>query len=119
MGLPEMYEKVKPSIVAIVARASRNPDFPDIIGTGFIGHADGIIFINDHVIKAINKIPRRKNMGPNEWPVGVVKLTSTEAGMATLNMEVRAAITVELTQKPSYGSQNPDVGIIRVPYRNL
>lgn len=59
----KIYPNLKPSIVAIASRVSKNPELPDIIGTGFIARSDGIIFTNDHVIKAVNKLPRLKSMG--------------------------------------------------------
>lgn len=57
----KIYPTLKPSIVAIASRVSRNPELPDIVGTDFIARQDGIILTNDHVIKAINKLPRLKN----------------------------------------------------------
>ena len=48
----KIYQKIKPSIVAIASKVSRNPELPDIIGTGFIARSDGVIITNDHVIKS-------------------------------------------------------------------
>jgi len=56
----KIYPTLKPSIVAIASKVFSNPEFPDIIGTGFVAREDGIIFTNNHVVQAISKLPRLK-----------------------------------------------------------
>lgn len=74
VSFSKTYKKLKPAIVAIVSRISQQPDFPDIIGTGFIAHEDGIVITNNHVIEVIKKLPRRKGAPDDEWPIRVMYL---------------------------------------------
>jgi len=47
--LSDTYNEIRHSIVAVASRVSKNPDFPEILGTGFIVHDQGIIFTCGHV----------------------------------------------------------------------
>ncbi len=116
----EIYKKVKPSIVAIVAKLSRNPDFPDIIGTGFIVHEDGVILTNNHVIKAITNLPRRKDE-PDSVPIRVMLFRNTPEGMLSIPLEVEAVTSskLEKVQGVSYGEEIPDIGAIYVKAKGL
>ncbi len=91
MGLVESYEKVKPSIVAIVSKIGSDPSFPEIIGTGFIAREDGIIMTCKHVIDLINKLPRPKNMSPDEWPVMILLFRLAAEGMQVIPLSVVGA----------------------------
>jgi S1-C subfamily serine protease len=56
-----IYRDLKRSIVAIVAQVSTNPEFPDIVGTGFVVREDGFVLTCRHVLDAFQRIPRRKD----------------------------------------------------------
>jgi len=119
----KIYPTLKSSIVAIASKVSKNPEFPDIIGTGFIARSDGIIFTNDHVIRAIKKLPRLKRMGPNDWPVIVLYFHWVpDKGMMLIPLEVKG-IGILKREKPAegynYGPEIPDLGFIHVPMKNL
>lgn len=118
-----IYKQIKPSIVAIASKISSNPEFPDIIGTGFIARSDGIIFTNDHVIRALNKLPRLKGMPEDEWPAYVVYFHwIPDKGMATITMEIKGAGIIKKerpTDGYSYGPEIPDLGFIHVHMRDL
>jgi len=119
----KIYPTLKSSIVAIASRVSRNPEFPDIIGTGFIARQDGIILTNDHVIKAIKKLPRLKNATPNQWPVVVLYFNWVpDKGIMIIPFDVKG-VGVLKREKPiegyNYGPDIPDLGFIHVHIKNL
>ena len=119
----QIYKKVKPAVVAIVAKISQNPDFPDIIGTGFIAHEDGIVVTNNHVVNAINKLPRRKGAADDDWPIRVMYLHDMPGkGMGELFLDVEGVGTLG-REKPvedhHYGPDIPDIGLIYLKARGL
>lgn len=119
----KIYSKIKPSIVAIASKVSTNPEFPDIIGTGFIARADGIIFTNEHVIKAIQKLPRHKGMSPNDWPAIVLYFHYIpEKGNITVPLDIRGVVEIGIERKAEsvdYGPDIPDLGIIHVHIKDM
>ncbi len=123
MSFSETYKKLKPSVVAIVSRISQRPDFPDIIGTGFIAHSDGVIVTNNHVVELIKKLPRRRGAPDDEWPIRVMYLDNIPGkGMANIFFDVEAVGTLG-REKPieghHYGPDIPDIGLVYVKARGL
>lgn len=117
------YKKLKPGIVAIVSRISQQPDFPDIIGTGFIAHEDGIIITNNHVIEAIKQLPKRKKAPDDEWPIRAMYLHDMPGkGIGKIFFDVEAIATLG-REKPieghHYGPNIPDIGFIYVKVKGL
>lgn len=122
-GFSKIYPKLKPSIVAIASRVSRNQEFPDIIGTGFVARQDGIIMTNDHVVKSIKKLPRLKNSPLDQWPVVVLYFHwIPDKGMMPIPLDVKGVGTLG-REKPvegyNYGPDIPDLGFIYVHIKNL
>jgi S1-C subfamily serine protease len=119
----KIYPSLKPSVVAIASRLSKNPELPDIIGTGFIARADGIIFTNNHVIQAIKKLSRLKSMGPEDWPIVVLYFHWVpDKGMMIIDLEVKRVGGLK-REKPvegyNYGPDIPDLGFIHVHIKDL
>lgn len=95
MSLTESYEKIKPTIVAFVPRFltvddgnQPIPEFFPIFGTGFVID-DGIVVTNDHVVKAIPKLPKPRDLPPDIWPVDCLLWHFIpDKGLATIPLEV-------------------------------
>lgn len=82
MNLIESYDIVKNSIVAIIHRYTPiwkedtpPPEFPPILGTGFIIKENGLIVTCDHVLRAIPKLFKPSDRPQEEWPVMVFLLS--------------------------------------------
>lgn len=121
--ISDIYPRLKPSIVAIASRLSTNPDFPDIIGTGFIARSDGIIITNEHVIKAIKKLPRRKSAPFDEWPAVVLYFHLIPGrGMLPIPFVIKGVMLFKREtpfEGSWYGPEVPDVGMIHVHVKDL
>lgn len=117
------YLAVKPSIVAIASRIWSNPEFPDIVGTGFIARPHGVILTNEHVVKAVERLPRQKDWAPTEWPADVLYLHLIPGrGMAIIKLPIVGVGA--LNAQPgatgfNYGTETPDLGFIHVKASGL
>ena len=94
MDLAATYREVRKSIVAFVPRyvplknGEKRPEFPPIVGTGFIV-ADGIVITNDHVVRALARLPRPPEAAKDEWPFQVLLLHDVpDTGIAQIYLEV-------------------------------
>lgn len=122
-NFPEIYKEIKPAIVAIASKISSNFEMPDIIGTGFIVREDGIIFTNNHVIRAMEKLPRTKSMPDSEYSATVLLFKFfPDKGMAIVPLEIEG-IGVLKRDVPfeghNYGPDLPDLGFIKVKVKGL
>ncbi|MBL7083427.1 MAG: trypsin-like peptidase domain-containing protein [Candidatus Aminicenantes bacterium] len=120
--LQNVYPKVKCAIVAIVSKVSTQPHFPPIVGTGFIAREDGLIFTCDHVVNAIEKLPRKKGASKDEWPADILIFHNVpDKGMAIIPMEIKGVIQTALFKPKGYyyGEDIPDIGVIKVNFTGL
>lgn len=118
----QIYPSLKPSIVAIAAKLSKNPQMPDIIGTGFIVRRDGVIFTNQHVMQAIQELPRQKDIPDEEWSASVLLYSMQEEGMASISLEIDGGGILRRhapSEGYNYGPDVPDIAILRVKAKNL
>ncbi len=128
MNLIESYEKVKTSIVAFVpkfhpvyAPEDPLPEFEPIFGTGFIID-EGIVVTNDHVLKAIPKLPKPKDFPPDLFPLNCLLFHFIpDKGMATIKLDVLGVVSISHAQqgKVYYGPPKPDIAFVHVKMKGL
>jgi len=123
--LPEVYKKVKPSIVAFVQTVHRVadrskepvPKFPRIFGTGFVVDERGIIATNQHVVDAFSKVPT----APGEPPVLAVVFVKAEDHIKILPVrKIREMFIASFRHGENYsGPPSPDIALVKIAARNL
>jgi len=126
MSLMEVYPRIKPSVVAFVARYLRNKptshsgSFPLIIGTGFIVDEAGIILTNDHVIEAFSQCPKQE--GENDFDAVKVLLFHQEGSeMFTPALDILTAARIDsfTPSDPFFQRHPPDLALVGVSLKGL
>jgi hypothetical protein len=121
MSLTDLYESAGPSIVGFISRMVQAPtnqpsSFPEIIGTGFLVTADGVVATNRHVVDALWRLPLIP--GTNE-PAGaafIFMVSDDKLGGQILNLKIRdvAALQGRGSESDWYGQDVPDVGFVQL-----
>jgi hypothetical protein len=128
MSLVESYEKIKPTIIAFTPKFhpvyNKNepmPEFLPILGTGFIID-DGIVVTNDHVVKAIPRLPKPQDCPPDICPVNCLLWHFIpNRGLAIIPIEVLGVFGISHMEqgKNYYGPPKPDVAFVHIKMKKL
>jgi S1-C subfamily serine protease len=129
MAISSSYKLVKSTIVAFVAKyvpvydQSSPPQFPPIIGTGFVVREDGIIATNAHVLHAFRNVFAPPDAPKDDWPVVCIMLKLIDQGMLEIPLEILGAVGLRQAMPEGafyYGPQNgPDLAFVHVKARGL
>jgi Trypsin-like peptidase domain len=125
-SLESTFELVRPSIVAFASRfvLRQPPQFPEIIGTGFVVDSRGVVATNRHVIEALKALPRHPNREePSAFCILPTSIQSSgdQRHMGTLFVGIRGYNVLEsfVPAGPYYGQALPDFGFIQLEVRQL
>jgi hypothetical protein len=125
-SLENTFEAVRSSVVAFASKVVRRerPQFPEIIGTGFVVDSRGVVATNRHVIDALQALPRHPNR--NEPSAFCILPTSIQRSgdqrhMGTLFVGIRGYNVLEsfVPAGPYYGQGLPDFGFIQLEVQQL
>lgn len=128
MDLTESYALVRRSIIAftlkyipIWEKDQPRPEFPPIIGTGFVISENGLICTNDHVARAFWRIHKPPDVPKEDWGVHAMLLKLTPEGMIEIPLEIAKVllITKYVPAGVYYGGERPDLAIVQVKTRGL
>jgi S1-C subfamily serine protease len=126
MELPETFEIIRPSIVALGSKLDLigGYPFPTIVGTGFVVDERGIILTNRHVAEALQSLPRHPETGEETAVAFVFSEVNAENGEHALRVnriEVKAysLMTRFDTAGPFYGEAMPDLAFLQLAVKGL
>jgi len=127
MNLSESYKIIKKSIVAfspkyipLQNRDEPPPEYPPIIGTGFIINENGLIATNDHVAKAFDKLFKPPD-AEGDWPLYATLFTMLEIGILQVPLEIIGVFKIGqfIPGKAYYGPEIPDIAFVHVKAKGL
>jgi len=127
MTLPETFEVIRPSIVALGSGLAQTtsgelPAFPRIVGTGIIVDSRGVVVTNRHVVEELRQLPPNPKTGaPSDF---ALLFTGPET---TLSVEIRGYAVPEsfhYAGEDFYGETMPDLAFLQLkvshaPFLNL
>jgi len=123
LPLSDVYPRIRESIVAFTPLYHREshpgeekPEFPPIIGTGFIVDQRGWIATNDHIIKALTRAYRPEGIETPEWCVLALMFYPTDRGILQLPLDVIGVAIIQdfVPQGVYYDREKPDIGFVQV-----
>lgn len=122
MAIQDAYSQVKPSVVAIIARYSTNPEFPTIFGTAFVAREDGLLLTCKHVVDRFPRLSGPADAPKDECPAqGLLFHSVPGQGMAQVLFEITNAFPMRklVAKGYYYGPDVPDVAVLRVNIKGL
>jgi S1-C subfamily serine protease len=128
MTLVDIFDKVRPSIVALATRWTQTPQggrpiFPTLLGTGFVVDSRGIIATNRHVVEALEQLPRHPK--GESSAIGIVWAEiERRSGMGVLpaffaDVKGYSTVTEFSSNSPYYAEAPPDIGFVQLKVRDL
>lgn len=132
MDLPETFEKVRPSVVALASlaipeslRFGPHQGIPRVIGTGFVVDPRGIVLTAGHVARTLRALPKNPATG-NHAAVAIVFSESVRVGdgleLRPSWVDVRTYSFLETFTTESeifYGERVPDLAFVQLGVRDL
>jgi S1-C subfamily serine protease len=123
MSLPDIIERIAPSVVAlgsrlVVSRAGQTPAFPRILGTGFVVDSRGIVVTNEHVARALERLPRDSRLAIFFPPIQIVDGKRMQ-GVILRDILAFSFLGSFLPQQPYYGPAQPDFAFLQVDVKGL
>jgi hypothetical protein len=130
MTLVETYKAVAPAVVAFASRYARGqrgttPLAPQILGTGFFVHEDGIVATNRHIAEMFAGIPNN----PQTGKLGVVALVADYQYPRPEDQSSFRMMAVEIlkylpflgsaTADAWYGEKNPDIAFVQLKLKGV
>jgi hypothetical protein len=130
MPLPETFETVRKSIVALGTKLAIGqsgaplPAFPTIIGTGFIVDERGIVITNRHVAEALTNLPTHPQTGESSAFAMIfsdIVATNGSHEMLAYNVDIRGYDIPHsfTTGGQFYGAGIPDLAFILLNVRDV
>jgi hypothetical protein len=131
MGLPETFERVLPSVVALVSlaipeslRFEPGHAIPNVLGTGFVVDSRGIVLTAAHVARSLRALP----LNPETGRHAAAAIVFSEPDKVDGGFELRAS-WVEIrkysmldnftTAGVFYGEATPDIAFVQLAVRDL
>ena len=116
--LADVFEKLRPTIVAFASRLvttepGGQPQFPEIIGTGFIVDSRGIAVTNAHVIKALGKLQKHPDRA--ESPALAILTTAVQSSDGMRHLGTLFTSIVGYNMLESFVPDGPFCGRSRLP----
>ena len=129
MTLSEVFDAVRPSIVALGSKYSvvvggRPPAFPTILGTGFFIDHRGIVLTNRHVAEALQQLPANPKTGESAAVGFVFSVVQAEEGAHTLSVHAVDVLSYNHldhfeTPGPFYGEALPDMAFLQLNVKDV
>lgn len=129
MGLPETFEIVQPSIVALGSKHGlvidgKPPTFPTILGTGFFIDQRGIVLTNGHVVEALQQLPKHPKTGESLAVAFVFSDVRAEKGshaMRVSPVDIKAYNTLKTfdAKERFYGEEIPDLALVQLNVKDV
>ncbi len=104
-----------------VAKGEKPPEFPPIVGTGFIVD-DGLVITNHHVVRALARLPRGPDAPADEWPFSVLLLHEIPSeGIAQVHLHVLGvgALGEIKVEGHYYGPRRLDLAAVHIKAKGL
>jgi len=129
MTLSEVFEVVRPSIVALGSKHcividGKPPAFPTILGTGFFIDSRGIVLTNRHVAEGLQQLPPNPKTGETAAVGFVFSVVQAEEGAHTLSVQAVNVLSYNHLDRfgapgPFYGQAVPDMAFLQLNVKDV